>query len=124
MRTTKQKWSPGILLCVTALILTLSFQIKAAKSKDDLKDPVLRRQVVRQTQQLLLVLKLKDFRNFEIYMKVENFKQNLIQLVRSFIEDYKTNSVLVIEKFKTLFIKFASMQQNIMAIVKRIDQAK
>ena len=124
MRMTQQKWSPGILLCVVTLFLTLSLDIKAAKSKDDLKDPVLRLQVVRQTQQLLLVLKLKDFRNFEIYMKVENFKQNLIQLVRSFIEDYKTNSVLVIQKFKTLFIKFASMQLNIMAIVKRIDQAK
>jgi hypothetical protein len=94
------------------------------KSKEDLKDPVIRKKVLTQTLELLYLIKEKQTRKYENYLKIESFRQNIIKLYKKFGDEFEKNSDLVINQYIIVFRKFAGLQQNINNLVEQLKAHK
>lgn len=89
--------------------------------RDDLKDPEKKTRIIRTVQELLYILTAKRARSYELKLKVEGFKSDLLRLYKSFKEDFEREKPQVVDQFVGLFQKFAGMQQNIVMIKKKIE---
>ena len=94
------------------------------KSKEDLKDPEIRRKVLTDTLELLFVIKEKKERMFENYLKVESFRRNVFKLYEKFGYEIFKNSDIVIDQFINVFKNFAGLQQKINQVVELLKKHK
>lgn len=92
--------------------------------RDDLKNPEKKTKIIRTVQELLFILTAKRARSYELKLKIETFKSDLLRLYKSFQEDFKFEQPQVISQFVAIFQKFAGMQQNIVMIKKKVEASE